>query len=175
MPVCVCVWCSASQLCMAVHKSERKNKRWWKKERRNNYFFQTAHYLLECGYMAWSQNIMMSVNSQGTTSFCWRFSLGTVSPQYLFSYSLFPSSLTHLCLCHVIRAARPLLPKGDRRCGCSGVIISPHLFSFSFCPCILVKFSLFCRPMFPSFSPWLSHQHRPHPCRCCHSEAQVMV
>ncbi len=137
--VCVCVWCSASQLCMAVHKSERKNKRWWKKERRNNSFFQTAHYLLECGYMAWSQNIMMSVNSQGTTSFCWRFSLGTVSPQYLFSYSLFPSSLTHLCLCHVIRAARPLLPKGDWHCGCSGEIISPHLFSFSFCPCILVK------------------------------------
>lgn len=138
-PVCVC-----AQRILAV----RGRTQIWEKERRMMkkregiiLFFQTAHYLLECGYMAWSQNIMMSVNSQGTTSFGWRFSLGTVSPQSLFSYSLFPSSLTHVCLCHVIRAARPLLPSGDRRCGCSAVIISPHLFSFSFCPCILVKIS----------------------------------
>ncbi len=155
MCVCVwCVWCSASQLCMAVHKSERKNKRWWKKERRNNSFFQTAHYLLECGYMAWSQNIMMSVNSQGTTSSVGG-SLWGLFPPNISSPILSSLHPWHICVC-AMSSGPPVrfLPKGDRRCGCSGVIISPHLFSFSFCPCILVKiFSVLARPMFPSFSP----------------------
>lgn len=66
VPVC-------AQCILAVRgrtQISEKERRMMKKREGIILFFQTAHYLLECGYMAWSQNIMMSVNSQGTTSFC---------------------------------------------------------------------------------------------------------
>lgn len=103
---------------------------------------------------------MMSVNSQGTTSFSWRPSLGTASPPpiTLLQHSLFPSSLTHLCLCHVIRAARPLPPLGDRRCGCIGVIISPHLSILAYLLkflCSDIRFLLLTVPLVPPLPPVL--------------------
>lgn len=114
--------------------------------------FLTAHYLDVSGCMAWSQNIMMSIRSPGTTRFCCRRSLGSVFslslPLLLFSLAallsslLLSSSLTRLCLCHVICC-------GDS--GCRSAIIRPlhfpYFLSFSF----LLPLCLFLSSSFSTF------------------------
>lgn len=63
---------------MTTHTCKRKMK---KEEKRNNsfFFFKAAHYLTVSGCMAPSQNIMMRINSLGTTTFCWRPSQGSAN------------------------------------------------------------------------------------------------
>lgn len=120
LSACVCVNGAAPRLHVTTHTHLREERRMKEKEkkRKNNsssfsfffFFFKAAHYPAVSGCMAPSQNIMMRINSPGTTSFCWRPSQGSASvlppsnsfPLFLLS-PLLPSSLTHWCLCHVIR------------------------------------------------------------------------
>lgn len=85
---------------MTTHTCKRKMK---KEEKRNNsfFFFKAAHYLTVSGCMAPSQNIMMRINSLGTTTFCWRPSQGSANapPPKLFPFS--PLFITDMGVCAV--------------------------------------------------------------------------
>lgn len=111
--ICMCMF--TARFHVTTHKFKRREDDEGEgKKRRNNsffffFFFKAAHYPAVSGCMAPSQNIMMRINSPGTTSFCWRPSQGSASAPPSNSFPLFllspllPSSLTHWCLCHVIR------------------------------------------------------------------------
>lgn len=90
------VYSAAPQLHVTIHKFKRREG---DEEKKGGiilfFFFKAAHYPAVSGCMAPSQNIMMRINSPGTTSFCWRPSQGSASalPLKLFpSFSPFPSS-----------------------------------------------------------------------------------
>lgn len=63
------------------------------KKKRERILFKAAHYPAVSGCMAPSQNIMMRINSPGTTSFCWRPSQGSASPPN--SFPPFPLFFLH--------------------------------------------------------------------------------
>lgn len=148
---------------MTTHKLKREG--WRRREEGGIIFLKAAHYLAVSGCMAPSQNIMMRINSPGTTSFCWRPSQGSASafpPQTLSIFSLLsPLHHWHIGVCAMSSADGELSSSG-----CISPIIRAAVFSSvtlfnlppSFALCALVKIStvsrsIFFLPLYCSLSP----------------------
>lgn len=148
---------------------------------------KAAHYPAVSGCMAPSQNIMMRINSPGTTSFSWRPSLGSTGAPPSNSFPPFPSSpfITDTLVfvpCHplmgssaAVAAYRPSLRLHFLHSlrflsPCSpSLLLSVHLLKFPpFQGSSLLLLVLSPPPPFISSSPSL-------PSSCCHRTAQVMV
>lgn len=98
----VYVYSAAPRLHVTTHKFKRRQEDERRREKGGIilffFFFKAAHYPAVSGCMAPSQNIMMRINSPGTTSFCWRPSQGSASvlpPQTLSLFFSFPLFSLH--------------------------------------------------------------------------------
>lgn len=149
--------CLHPQLHVTTHKLKREG--WRRREEGGIIFLKAAHYPAVSGCMAPSQNIMMRINSPGTTSFCWRPSQGSASafpPQTLSIFSLLsPLHHWHIGVCAMSSADGELGSSG-----CISPIIRAAVFSSvalfnlppSFALCALVKISTVSRSIFFSSS-----------------------
>lgn len=147
----VYVYSAPPRLHVTTHKFKRREEDEGEGEKKGGiilfFFFKAAHYLTVSGCMAPSQNIMMRINSPGTTSFCWRPSQGSASalpPQTLslfFSFPLFSLHHWHIGVC--------AMSSVDGELGSSGCI-SPIIRAAAFSSLTPFPLSLFTLPPFLS-------------------------